>query len=361
MILAVETSFDETAIALVEAGSGRALDHLYSSSAELHERFGGVVPELAARAHLTNLPPIARALKEKHSFNKIELVAATAGPGLPGCLLAGVGFARGLALGLSVPYSPINHLEGHLLSPFMEGSIYRQEGRNEQGEPMGAEEIPFPHLGLIVSGGHTELVMAEEVGNYRVLGRTRDDAVGELLDKLGNHLGLGYPAGAKLERLAHEFLASHQRLEEALESHPLPVPMRQVAGLDFSFSGLKTAAVRMVERRGMERVKEELPAFAAALLAACFLSLVERTRLALREHPVAVVGISGGVARNQILREMIARRLLEEGTVREVRFPSPRLCIDNATMVGYAAWLRRHTGRLLEDRDIIPRWRLEEL
>ena len=318
MLLAIETSFDDTGLALM-AEDGSLVDSGLSSSVELHADYGGVVPEIAAREHLTNLPAMLALMRDKHAdaLAGVSAVGVTKGPGLPGCLLAGVAFARGLAYALDAQLYGMSHLEGHLYSPFF-------------GQPL--EEIPFPLLGLVVSGGNTVLYFVERFGEREVVGQTLDDAAGELFDKISQKLGYGYPGGAKLEELAREHGSSPIR-----DEIELPVPMRDSDDLNFSFSGLKTAAVRMIEshRSATESFDAE---FSASLMRSVWESIWLKVQRAIEEYGVSVVSVSGGVAMNGLFRDCLSSRGGKRGL--SLRFPEPRLAMDNAEMMAYLLWLK---------------------
>jgi len=318
MLLAIETSFDDTGLALL-ADNGSVVASGLSSSVELHAEYGGVVPEIAAREHLTNLPAMLALMRDKHpdALAGVSAIGVTKGPGLPGCLLAGVAFARGLAYALDARLYGLNHLEGHLYSPFF-------------GRPL--EEIPFPLLGLVVSGGNTVLYLVQRFGEGEVVGQTLDDAAGELFDKISQRLGHGYPGGAKLEELAREH--GSRPIRGGLG---LPVPMRDSGDLNFSFSGLKTAAVRMIasRRRSADGFDAE---FSASLMRSVWESIWLKVKQAAGEFGISVISVSGGVAMNGLFRDYLSERGGERGL--SFRFPEPRLAMDNAEMMAYLLWLK---------------------
>jgi N6-L-threonylcarbamoyladenine synthase len=345
LTLGIETSCDETSASVVEDGV-RVLSNVVSSQVALHRDFGGVVPELAARSHVERLPGVVDAALKAAGvgLDGIHLVAVTRGPGLVGALLTGVGFARALAWERGLPIVGVSHLDGHLHSAFLE--------RPGTGLPL---------LALIVSGGHTELVLMAPSGDYRLLGHTLDDAAGEAFDKVARLLGLGYPGGPEIERVARESAS-----RSAFDAFPLPAI--KVAGLDFSFSGIKTAVRYRVERglgvplgagvEGAPALPQETVAAAAAVFQARVLQhLTEKLELAVREVNPAAIAIVGGVAANRELAEQARRRLDRAGIDTPIVVPSPGLCTDNAAMIaaaGHALW-KRGAGRSL-DVDPSLRW-----
>jgi N6-L-threonylcarbamoyladenine synthase len=330
--LGIETSCDETAAALVEDG-GRILSNVVSSQAELHAGYGGVVPELAARAHLERLPLVLdEAMRRADKrMSEVDLVAVTRGPGLIGALLVGVGFARGLALERGLPVVGVSHLDGHIHSAMLHSQVAR-----------------LPLLTLVVSGGHTELVLLREEGAHEVLGRTLDDAAGEAFDKVARLLGLGYPGGPHIDRLAASADATSAQRD-------FPLPAIKVDGLNFSFSGIKTSVRYALERRlGLPQGAGLDPGRSAGLdqddvAAACasFQSrvvehLVDRLRMAVELSAPASVAIAGGVASNRGLRRA-AEEALAGGP--PLVLPAPELCTDNAAMIAAAGWRLWRAGK----------------
>ncbi|MGQ9532203.1 MAG: tRNA (adenosine(37)-N6)-threonylcarbamoyltransferase complex transferase subunit TsaD [Desulfotomaculales bacterium] len=314
-VLAIETSCDETAVAVVVDGVEVGAN-LVASQVDLHRRFGGVVPEVASRRHLEVLNfLLAEALSRAGlSWRDLRAVAVTYGPGLAGSLLVGVMAAKALAFALDLPLVAVNHLEGHIYANFLV----------EPG-------LEFPLVCLVVSGGHTDLVLVEGHGAYRVLGRTRDDAAGEAFDKVARVLELDYPGGPHLERLAAR--GDPARL-------PFPRPYLEEGSLDFSFSGLKTAVVyslRRARERGLEVNRADV---AAGFQEAVVDVLVEKTVLAAERHGVDTILLAGGVAANRRLRE----RLPERAGGRRVVVPPPALCTDNAAMIACAAYYKYLRG-----------------
>ena len=339
-VLGIESSCDETAAAVL-APDGRVLAERVLSQLEDHAAFGGVVPEIAARAHLAALGPlVADALREAGvGFGGLGAIAATAGPGLIGGLLVGTGFAKGAALAAGKRYLAINHLEAHALTARLPG--------------LAAAAPAFPYLLLLVSGGHCQCVAVEGVGRYRRLGATLDDAVGEAFDKVAKLLGLPYPGGPALEALAREGDATVV---------DLPRPMLGRPGCDFSFSGLKTAVAQRVAVVGGAALPRGMAAdIAAAFQAAVGDIMADRLTHARAMLPAATaVVIAGGVAANALLRARLAQ--LVRGWDLPLIAPPPRLCTDNAVMVAWAAIERLREGG---SDDLAapcrPRWPLETL
>jgi len=327
LFLGLESSCDETSVAIVRR-DGAILLNLVSSQVKEHAPFGGVVPEVAARAHLASLPGLLARARERlgGSFEGIAGVAATAGPGLVGALLVGLHAGEGIATGLGVPLYPVNHLEGHIYSPFL-----RADGAPRR-------EIPTPFLAVVVSGGHSALYRVEEGGRIVRLARTRDDAAGEAFDKVGKRCGLGYPAGPVVDRLAEE--GDPKRFD-------LPRPRFGDGSLDFSFSGLKTAAIRAFEGLGEDggRAPAERPEV-VDLLASFREAVVDavawRVEEAIRREAPRAVAVSGGVAANRGLRRRLAE--VGEGAGVPVLFPEGILAADNAAMIALVGALRYDSG-----------------
>jgi N6-L-threonylcarbamoyladenine synthase len=298
VILGIETSCDETAAALLEGGAIRS--NVVSSQADLHARFGGVVPEVASRRHLELVMPVVReALAEADaSLDDVDAVAVTQGPGLIGALLVGLSAAKAVAWGRDLPLIPVNHLHGHVASLYLE-----------------PDPVEPPFLCLLASGGHTLLVDVPEHGAFRVLGTTLDDAAGEAFDKGARLLGLGYPGGAEIDRLAREG-----------DPEAFAFPVARVPGLDFSFSGVKTALLYAVRDLG-DQVKARRADLAASYQRAIVQALVRRTEEAARRTGAEHVAVVGGVAANSELR----------GALPDAKAPPLALCTDNAAMIASAA------------------------
>lgn len=333
-ILAIESSCDETAVAIIDGVAGepaRLLSSTVASQIELHRVYGGVVPELASRNHSLHLRPLVeQALQEAGStLAQIDAFAATSGPGLASSLLVGATSAKALAAATGKPFIAINHLEGHLLSPFLETSL-----------------IP-PHVALIVSGGHTLLLDVEKPGSYLKLGSTRDDAAGEAFDKVGKMLGLPYPGGPEVEKMA--------RLGNP-DAFRFPRSMMKEKNFDFSFSGLKTAVLYTLTEKNPEHgtaFPEDLPDLCASFQQAVIDVLIHKTLRAARQAGRETIAISGGVSLNGALRDAFASACEREGL--ELITASPSLCTDNAAMIAFAALLRHLEGEAWPlDSDIDP-------
>ena len=319
-ILAIESSCDETACAVVEGLDVRS--SVVASQVAIHAVYGGVVPELASRHHLTAAVPVLRAALEQSGLQLHELdgLAVTEGPGLVGALLVGVQLAQGLALATGLPLHGIHHMEGHLLSPFL--------GDHE----LSARGF-VPHLALSVSGGHTELVLVAGLGRYQVLGSTRDDAAGEAFDKVAKLLGLGYPGGPVIDRLARE--GDPQAIT-------FPRAMLDRQRFEFSFSGLKTAVSVHIEQHGQPGSHAALADLCASFQAAVVDVLVAKARLARRKFQCDAMTIVGGVSANHGLREAMAAAARSDGF--DLWTPALRYCGDNAAMIAAAAALRVGAG-----------------
>jgi len=355
-ILGIESSCDETGVALVDAGGEgvpRLLGHALHSQIEMHQAYGGVVPELASRDHIRRVLPLTDAVLAQAglALADVDAIACTRGPGLAGALLVGTGVAHALGVALGKPVHGIHHLEGHLLSPFL-----------------SADPPEFPFVALLVSGGHTQLMRVDGVGRYELLGETIDDAAGEAFDKSAKLLGLGYPGGPALARLAEQ--------GDAL-AYKFPRPMLHSGDLDFSFAGLKTAVLTQVKR--LARAAPEGPAttrladplserekadVAAGAQAAIVEVLVKKSLAALKATGLRRLVVAGGVGANAHLRAELNQAAVHSGL--RVHYPELALCTDNGAMIALAAGLRAQAGLLAADAgagrfDVAPRWPLADL
>jgi N6-L-threonylcarbamoyladenine synthase len=337
-VLGIETSCDETGVAVFEEGRGVLAERLASQVA-IHAAFGGVVPELASRDHIAKLLPMVEEVVGAASLelSDLDAIAYTAGPGLIGALLVGGSLAASLAYSLKIPAVPVHHLEGHLLASMLE-----------------AEPPEFPFLALLVSGGHTQLIEVAGLGRYTIIGETLDDAAGEAFDKVARLLGLPYPGGPELARLADA---------GDPERFALPRPLKN-QGLDFSFSGLKTAArLAIVAELGSraELDPKTRADVAASFQAAAVDTLAGKCRRALEATGFERLVIAGGVGANKLLRASLATLGKQVGV--RVYYPRPALCTDNGAMIAYAGWCRHTQAASDWPPRIIarPRWPLAEL
>jgi tRNA N6-adenosine threonylcarbamoyltransferase len=332
-ILAIESSCDESATAVLDAAGG-LLAHEIFSQIELHRVFGGVVPELASRDHVRRLLPLVRSVLAKANTSPEGLsgVAYTAGPGLIGALLTGASLARSLAYAWGIPALGVHHLEGHLLAPLLE-----------------PEAPPFPHVALLVSGGHTMLIEVRRIGSYHLLGETRDDAAGEAFDKTAKLLGLPYPGGPELARLADHGKPG---------VFTFPRPMLDRPGLEFSFSGLKTAVLHAL--RGREMTDTLRADVAQGVQLSIVETLITKALRALEETGLDTLVVSGGVSANRSLRTRLAEAARHLGV--RVYYPRIEFCTDNAAMIAVAGLARleagQHDGLAIQAR---ARWPLESL
>ena len=333
LILGIETSCDETGIALYDSNKG-LLGHTLNSQIDLHAEYGGVVPELASRDHIRYIIPLINQLLNKTSIAKeaINAIAYTAGPGLSGALLVGSTVGESLSFALGIPSIPVHHLEGHLLAPMLEDT-----------KPV------FPFLALLVSGGHTQIIHVKQIGQYDIVGDTLDDAAGEAFDKTAQLLGLGYPGGAALSKLA----------ESGKPKYDLPKPMLHSKDFDFSFSGLKTAVLTLVKKQ------PELTDTIKANIAASFQEsitevLIYKTLKAMNSLNLNQIVVSGGVGANKQLREKLTKSSQEDNF--QLFFPSLEFCTDNGAMIALAGYLRYSLSEKKDYRfTVMPRWRLTEI
>ena len=307
-ILGLETSCDDTSASFYDSQFG-VKSMVLSSQERFHQKYGGIVPEIASRKHLEVLPWVTEhALAEaKVSWNDVDVIAVTHGPGLVGSLLVGVDYAKTLAMVLEKPIVAVNHLEGHLLSPLIENP-----------------DIAFPFLGIIVSGGHTEFILVKSIGNYQKIAETVDDACGEALDKFGKLIGISYPAGPSIEKLAQSGNPS---------SYDFPLPKIKKSTYALSFSGLKTSAMLTLQSLNPDTASNEIANVAASYQHALFHQIVVVTKRILKKIPVKAITLSGGVAANQALRD-----LLSQSIALPFFFPGRSLCTDNASMIAFTGY-----------------------
>lgn len=343
-ILGFESSCDETGVALVEVSDNNNIPRLISealySQIQMHKEYGGVVPELASRDHIRRVIPLTQHVLDQAQLhlNDIDAIAYTQGPGLAGALLVGAGFATSLAFALNKPLIKVHHLEGHLLSPFL-----------------SKDPPEFPFVALLVSGGHTQLIKVHNVGDYHLLGETIDDAAGEAFDKTAKLLGLPYPGGPELGKLAEHGDPS---------AYDLPRPMLYSKDLNFSFSGLKTAVFtqkKKLEVDGVDMSEQQIADFSASIQMAIVDVLVKKSLNALKQTGLNRLVVAGGVGANKELR----RQLNEACSRRQIRvhYPEFSLCTDNGAMIALAAGMRIKAGVQVPEYDysfaIRPRWSLE--
>lgn len=334
LLLAIETSCDETAAAVVRDGR-QVLSNVVSSQVASHAEYGGVVPEIASRKHLELITPVIRqALSEADTtLQQIEGVAVTRGPGLLGALLVGVATGKAIALACNIPLVGIHHIEGHLLAGFLE------------------KPVEFPFLGLVVSGGHTHLYRVDAIGQYRTLGRTIDDAAGEAFDKTATLLGLGYPGGAVIDKLAST---------GDPKAVKFPRPLLHDGSLNFSFSGLKTAVLTHLKKLSEPPVGQELNDLCASFQDAVCEVLVKKTAAALKQEGLSRLVIGGGVACNSGLRASLQHYCERHGV--ELHLSPPSLCGDNAAMLAVAADACLSTGYTDgPDLDAVANWPLDQV
>ncbi len=317
-ILAIESSCDETAAAVVRNGR-EALSGVISTQIALHKEYGGVVPEIASRKHIEKITPVVEEAVRMSgvALNDMDAIAVTCGPGLVGPLLVGVSFAKSIAFALNKPLIGVHHIEGHIAANFV---------AHPQLEP--------PFACLVVSGGHTHLVVVKDYGEYEIIGRTRDDAAGEAYDKVARAIGLGYPGGPKIDRLCRE------------QGDPLsiPFPQSKVTGTeyDFSFSGLKSAVLNYINQMEMKGEAIDTANLAASFQHAVVMSLVNKTMHAVEEYGFTRLALAGGVASNSYLRAKMKEACEERGV--QLFYPEPLLCTDNAVMIGSAAYYEYMKG-----------------
>ncbi len=341
LVLGIESSCDETGVALVDAeGAGVPvlLSHALHSQIEMHQAYGGVVPELASRDHIRRVLPLATQVMGEagRTLAQVDVVAYTRGPGLAGALLVGAGVACALGAALDRPVIGVHHLEGHLLSPFL-----------------SADPPQFPFVALLVSGGHTQLMRVDGVGRYELLGETIDDAAGEAFDKSAKLMGLGYPGGPALSRLAQQGDAA---------AFKLPRPLLHSGDLDFSFAGLKTAVLTQAKKLG-DALEARMADLAASTEAAIVEVLLKKSLAALRQTGLKRLVVAGGVGANRMLRMQLNEACASAGV--RVHYPELHLCTDNGAMIAMAGAMRLQaqiqTASKAYAFDVKPRWPLNQV
>jgi N6-L-threonylcarbamoyladenine synthase len=341
LVLGIESSCDETGVALVEShGTGVPVlcAHALHSQIAMHQAYGGVVPELASRDHIRRVLPLTQQVLDAsgRALAEVDVVAYTRGPGLAGALLVGAGVACALGAALGKPVLGVHHLEGHLLSPFL-----------------SADPPQFPFVALLVSGGHTQLMQVDGVGRYELLGESIDDAAGEAFDKSAKLLGLGYPGGPALSRLAEQGDAA---------AFKLPRPLLHSGHLDFSFAGLKTAVLVQAKKLG-DQLDARKADLAASTQAAIVEVLVKKSLAALRETSLHRLVVAGGVGANRRLRQQLDAACSAKGV--RVHYPELHLCTDNGAMIALAGAMRLQAGVQAASEvyafDVKPRWPLDSL
>jgi len=331
-VLGIETSCDETGVAIYHAEKG-LINHVLYSQIEMHSEYGGVVPELASRDHIRKLVPLIKQLIQESGLTGADIngIAYTAGPGLMGALLVGASTARSLAWAWNIPAIAVHHMEGHLLAPMLEDN-----------------PPAFPFVALLISGGHTLLVQVNQIGEYLLLGESLDDAAGEAFDKTAKMLGLAYPGGPKLSKLAEQ---GHPQIK-------FPRPMTDRPGLDFSFSGLKTFALNTIN--ASEKTAQDKADIAAAFQLAVAETLTIKCKRALQQTGLKRLVVAGGVSANSQIRALLTEMTIKEQA--QIYFPRLEFCTDNGAMIAYAGCQRLMLGQQ-QGLDIFarPRWPISEL
>ncbi len=345
IILAIETSCDDTCVAIVKAKSQKSkvksfeiLSNIVSSQVRIHAKYGGVYPFLAKREHQKNLPIVfKKALKEaKISEKDIDVIAVTIGPGLEPCLWVGINFAKQLAKKIKKPLIPVNHIEAHIFSNFID--------KNSKFKIQNSKL--FPAVCLVVSGGHTQLILMEDIGKYKILGETRDDAAGECFDKTARILGLNYPGGpaiaAEAERYKFKTQSSKLKTQNLKFKIHLPRPMIYQKNYDFSFSGLKTAVLYNFKSQPekIRKSKNYIQEMATEVQQAIIDVLIHKTLRAAKEYKAKTIILGGGVAANEELRKQFQENLKKDFPKIKIFLPSPIFCTDNAAMVAIAAYFK---------------------
>jgi len=339
IILSIETSCDDTCVSFIEVNEKKKskikiLSNLISSQVELHKGYGGIYPLMAQREHEKNLPLLFEKAKKESGNPKIDLIAVTVGPGLDPCLWAGVNFAQDLSKNLDVPILPVNHIEGHIFANFVENDF-------------NFDEV-FPALCLVVSGGHTQLILVKEFGKYEILGETRDDAAGECFDKIGRTLGLGYPGGPAIEKESLKEIKNKRGIE-------LPRPMVYQKNYDFSFSGLKTAVLYNFKKQDLKTQKDPdyIREMCVESQAAIIDVLLSKTIKAAKRNDIKSIILGGGVTANQELRKRFQKTVKEELSGINLYFPEVKYSTDNSLMIGVIAYYHTLKGDKYNLNDVI--------
>lgn len=324
IVLAIETSCDETSVAVIRGGK-EILSNIISSQIDIHKQYGGVVPEIASRHHLENINMIIKEALDTSNltFKDIDFIGVTNGPGLVGALLVGLSTAKSISYALNIPIVGVHHIEGHICANYLEHP-----------------ELKPPFLSLVVSGGHTHIVDIKDYQSYDVLGRTRDDAVGEAFDKVSRVLGLGYPGGPMIDRLS-----------KTGDPYAIDFPRvyLEADSLDFSFSGIKTAVLNFINSEKQKGHEIHVANIAASFQMAVVDVIVKKILKAAEQLDRKTIALAGGVAANSLLRQILAQKCLEKGL--KLYFPSIKLCTDNAAMIGCAAYYNFINGKI-DDLDL---------
>jgi len=353
IILAIDTSCDETSVAIVKGR--RVLSNVVSSQVELHKKWGGVVPDISRRAHIEELPGTYKEALQRAQLKAedIEAVAVTIGPGLAIDLEIGLQFAKDFANSYNVPFIPVNHMEGHLMS----GLLLNSKGNGRVSKLDKNKHIPA--LAMLISGKHTEIIHFTEFGKYKKLGWTLDDAAGEAFDKVARMLGLGYPGGEIMEKFSKK--GRYNKIE-------LPIPMAKSKDMNFSYSGLKTAALYKLKKLREDGIKDKdiIHDFAKSFVNSVAVSITNKLKIAFEEYPdIKSLYIGGGVSKNQLIGRRIAKLVKEYNA--EFVLPDQRFRSDNASMIGIAAWRMFNDGQYLtdvvkiEEIERIPRYSIEDI
>lgn len=347
LILAIDTSCDDTSAAVVRGTT--VLSNIIASQTQLHKQYGGVFPTVAKQAHRENIKPVVNAAlkRAKVSLEQIDKIAVTAGPGLAPALEVGIDFAKNLAIKTGKPLIPVNHIEGHLLSVLAKPN-------SKKNSPL-SEKMNFPILSIIVSGGHTQFIYFEKIGEYKILGQTLDDAAGECLDKIGRMLNLGYPAGPVIEEFA--MLGDKYK-------YKFPLPLTQTKDFNLSFSGLKTFARNLVSdlEQNQSLSKQQIYDLSASAQAGVLRHITYKLEKVLKKYQLGEVWLGGGVAANIALRKEIRKTIAAGSKDSKIKFLAPytkRLCMDNAAMIGVAAGYSKKDAHP-EKLDRHPRWSIED-